>query len=187
MILNLAVALGIGLLIGAERERRKGFGHSRSPAGIRTFGVSSMAGAISFIAGGQLLLAVATVAVGALIAVAYLHGHDDDPGLTTEIALIVTLLLGGLSIDHPALAGGLGVVIAVLLAAKSWLHEFVVKILTEQELRDALIFAAATLVVLPLVPDRAMGPYGALNPHSIWIIVILIMGSVRRVMSLFVC
>lgn len=175
MILNLAVALGIGLLIGAERERRKGFGHSRSPAGIRTFGVSSMAGAISFIAGGQLLLAVATVAVGALIAVAYLHGHDDDPGLTTEIALIVTLLLGGLSIDHPALAGGLGVVIAVLLAAKSWLHEFVVKILTEQELRDALIFAAATLVVLPLVPDRAMGPYGALNPHSIWIIVILIM------------
>ena len=47
--------------------------------------------------------------------------------------------------------------------------------LTEDELNDALIFAGATLVVLPLVPDRPMGPYGALNPHSIWILVILVM------------
>jgi uncharacterized membrane protein (DUF4010 family) len=77
--------------------------------------------------------------------------------------------------QRPALAGGLGVVVAVLLVAKSRLHQFVQSILTEDELQDALIFAGATLVVLPLVPDRQMGPYGALNPHSIWVIVILIM------------
>src|SRR5664279_2440609 len=175
IILNLAVALGIGLLIGAERERRKGSGPSRSFAGIRTFAVASLAGAIGFLAGGQMLLSIVTAGVIVLIAVAYWRGHEEDPGLTTEIALTVTVLLGGLSMQLPALAGGLGLVVAVLLAAKSRLHQFVGSILTEDELQDALIFAGATLVVLPLVPDRPMGPYGALNPHSIWVIVILIM------------
>ena len=175
IILNLAVALGIGLLIGSERERRKGSGPSRSPAGIRTFAVTSLAGAISFLAGGQILLSIATSGVIVLVAVAYWRGHEEDPGLTTEVALTVAVLLGGLSMQRPALAGGLGVVVVVLLAAKSRLHQFVGSVLTEDELQDALIFAGATLVVLPLVPDRPMGPYDALNPHSIWVIVILIM------------
>ena len=120
MILNLAVALGVGILIGAERERRKGEGPSRSPAGIRTFAVTSLAGAISFIVGGEALFAVATAGVIILTAVAYWRGHDDDPGLTTEIALILTALLGGLSMQQPALAAGLAVIVAVLLAARSW-------------------------------------------------------------------
>ena len=175
VILNLAVALGIGLLIGAERERRKGEGPSRSPAGIRTFAVTSLAGAVSFIAGGEVLFAVATAGVIVLTTVAYWRGHEDDPGLTTEIALIVTALLGGLSMQQPALAGGLAVTVAVLLAARTPLHSFVRTVLTEDELKDALIFAGSTLVVLPLVADRPMGPYGALNPHSIWILVILVM------------
>jgi uncharacterized membrane protein (DUF4010 family) len=175
VILNLAVALGIGLLIGAERERRKGEGPSRSPAGIRTFAVTSLAGAVSFIAGGEVLFAVATAGVIVLTTVAYWRGHEDDPGLTTEIALIVTALLGGLSMQQPALAGGLAVTVAVLLASRTPLHSFVRTVLTEDELKDALIFAGSTLVVLPLVPDRPMGPYGALNPHSIWILVILVM------------
>ena len=174
-ILNLAVALGIGLLIGAERERRKGQGPSRSPAGIRTFTVASLAGAISFITGGEVLLAVATAGVVILTAVAYWRAHEDDPGLTTEIALILTVLLGGLSMQQPALAAGLAVTVTVLLAARSRLHRFVRAVLTEDELQDALILAGATLVVLPLVPDRQMGPYGALNPYSIWILVILVM------------
>ena len=175
MILNLAVALGVGLLIGAERERRKGEGPSRSPAGIRTFSITSLVGAISFVVGGEVLLAIATAGVILLTAAAYWRGHEDDPGLTTEIALILTALLGGLSMQQPALAGGLAVTVAVLLAARSSLHRFVRSVLTEDELKDALIFASATLIVLPLVPDRAMGLYGALNPHSIWILVILIM------------
>jgi uncharacterized membrane protein (DUF4010 family) len=175
VILNVAVALGIGLLIGVERERRKGKGPSRSPAGLRTFTITSLAGAISFIVGGEMLLAIATLGVIVLTAVAYWRGHEDDPGLTTEIALIVTAMLGGLSMQKPALAAGLAVTVAVLLAARSKLHRFVGSVLTEGELNDALIFAGATLVVLPLVPDRPMGPYGALNPHSIWILVILVM------------
>jgi uncharacterized membrane protein (DUF4010 family) len=175
VILNLAVALGIGLLIGAERERRKGTGPTRSPAGIRTFTAASLAGAISLIVGGEVLLAIAIAGVILLTAIAYWRGHEDDPGLTTEIALIVTALLGGLSMQRPALAAGLAVTVAALLAARTRLHRFVSSVLTEDELKDALIFAGATLVVLPLVPDRPMGPYGALNPHAIWILVILVM------------
>jgi uncharacterized membrane protein (DUF4010 family) len=169
------VALGIGLLIGAERERRKGEGPTRSPAGIRTFTVASLAGAISIIVGGQVLLAIMAAGVILLTAAAYWRGHDTDPGLTTEIALIVTTLLGGLSMQRPALAAGLAVVVAILLAVRSRLHHFVRSVLADDELKDGLILAGATLVVLPLLPDRPMGPYGALNPHSIWILVILVM------------
>lgn len=175
VILNVAVALGIGLLIGAERERRKGEGPSRSPAGLRTFTITSLAGAVSFIVGGQVLLAVATAGVIILTAAAYWRAHEDDPGLTTEIALILTALLGGLSVQQPTLAAGLAVIIAILLAARSRLHRFVRTVLSEDELNDGLIFAGATLVVLPLVPDRSIGPFGAINPHSIWILVILVM------------
>ena len=121
------------------------------------------------------MLAIVIAGVNILTAAAYWRSHEDDPGLTTEVALIVTALLGGLSMQKPALAAGLAVAVAVLLAARSMLHRFVRSVLTEDELNDALIFAGATLVVLPLVPDRAMGPYGALNPHSIWILVILVM------------
>jgi uncharacterized membrane protein (DUF4010 family) len=175
VILKLGAALGIGLLIGAERERRKGTGPSRSPAGIRTFAVTSLAGAVSLLVGGPIMLAITTAGVIALIAVAYWRGREKDPGLTTEIALTVTVLLGGLSMQQPALAGGLGVTVAIVLAAKSRLHRFVGNILTEDELEDALLFAGATLVILPLVPDRPMGPYAAFNPHAIWVVVILIM------------
>lgn len=175
IVFKLGAALGIGLLIGVERERRKGSGASRSPAGIRTFAVGSLAGAVSVVVGGVMLLAVTTAGVLSLVAIAYWRGNTKDPGLTTELALAVTVMLGGLSMQNPVLAGGLAVVLAILLAAKSQLHRFVSRVLTEAEMRDALILAGATLIVLPLVPNRPMGPYGALNPHAIWLIVILIM------------
>jgi uncharacterized membrane protein (DUF4010 family) len=175
LILNLAVALGIGLLIGAERERRKGRGPSRAPAGIRTFAVASLAGAVSLTAGGEVIFAIVTAGIAVLAATAYWRARDRDPGLTTEIALVLTTLLGGLATQQPALAAGLAVTVTLLLASRAWLHRFVRKVLTEDELEDALIFAGATLVVLPILPDRPMGPFGALNPHSIWILVILIM------------
>jgi uncharacterized membrane protein (DUF4010 family) len=175
VIVNFAVALGIGLLIGAERERRKGKGPSRSPAGIRTFAAASLAGAVSFAIGGELLLAVTTAGAIVLTAVAYLRSRSDDPGLTSEIALILAVLLGGLSMREPALAAGVAVALAGLLASRPQLHHFVRSILSEREVADGLIFAGATLVVLPLLPDQQLGPYGALNPRSIWIIVILVM------------
>src|SRR5271168_1161531 len=106
VIVKLAIALGIGLLIGAERERRKGTGPSRSPAGLRTFAVTALAGAISFVVGGELLLAVTTMGAIILTSIAYYRSRSKDPGLTSEIALVLIVLLGGLAMREPALAAG---------------------------------------------------------------------------------
>jgi len=95
--------------------------------------------------------------------------------LTTEVALLLTLLLGGLSMREPTLASGVAVILTILLTARNFLHRFVSTVLSESELNDALILAAAALVLLPLAPDQYMGPFNALNPRTIWMIVILIM------------
>ena len=109
LILSLAVALGIGLLIGTERERRKGTGPQRSAAGLRTFTLASLIGAVSFIAGGAPLLAIATARIFGLAALAYWRRVTDDPGLTTEVALVSATLLGGLAVTRPGLAAGITV------------------------------------------------------------------------------
>jgi uncharacterized membrane protein (DUF4010 family) len=173
---RLAISLGIGLLIGAERERRKGQGPDRAPAGIRTFALVSLAGGVSLAFGGEAVMAASALVVGALAAIAYFRSRSRDPGLTTEIALVTTFLLGALAVRQPALAAGLAVTVAILLAARTGLHRFVRKVLTEQELHDALLFAAAALVILPLTPDRPVGPMGFLNPRTLWKLVVVVMG-----------
>ncbi|MFI5211093.1 MAG: MgtC/SapB family protein, partial [Gemmatimonadales bacterium] len=175
LVTNLAVALGVGLLIGAERERRKGHGDTRAPAGIRTFTIVALLGAISFEIGGGLLLAVATVGVAALSAVAYSRARGPDPGLTTEAALVFTVVLGGFAMVEPAVAAGLSVIVATLLFARSKVHHFVRSVVTEDELHDLLLLAAGALVILPLAPDRYLGPFEALNPRVVWRLVLLMM------------
>jgi len=170
-----AVALGIGLMIGLERERKKGEGPTRQPAGIRTFGLAALLGAITTYFGGISLLAVTMVGVIVLTALAYIRSHDEDPGLTTEIGLLTTPLLGGLAMSDTLLASALGTVVAVVFAAKAPLHGFAKRVLTSAEVNDGLIFAAATLVIWPQLPDRYLGPWQALNPHSIWLLVILVL------------
>jgi uncharacterized membrane protein (DUF4010 family) len=174
-ILGYGTALGIGLLIGAERERRKGIGPTRSPMGIRTFASVSLLGAVSLTLGDAMLLAVMALAVAGLSAMAYRLNQEQDPGLTTEVALLLTLLFGGLAMREPAMASGLAVILAILLNARSFLHRFVSTVLSDVELNDALILAAAALVLLPLAPDRYLGPFNALNPRTVWTIAILIM------------
>lgn len=172
--IGLAVALGIGLLMGAERERRKGTGAHRAVAGIRTFAVVGVLGAICASVDLWLLVA-AVLALTALLAVAYARDRSDDPGLTTETALIACLVLGGMAVEHSALAAAAGVAITGLLASRDRLHRFVSSVLTTAELNNLLVLAAATLMVLPLIPDHAIGPFDAIQPRTIWIIVILVM------------
>lgn len=171
---NLAVAIGIGLLIGAERERRKGVGTDRSPEGIRTFTIASMLGAVSSIFNFWLLLASIICVTLFTVATRY-HQKSEDPGITTEIALILTVILGGLSMRSPALSAAIAVAVAILLAAKEPMHGFVRRVVTKDELDDFLILAAATLIILPLVPNEFIGPYDAVNLRDIWVLVILVM------------
>ena len=124
-----AVALGIGLLIGAERERRKGEGPSRSAAGIRTFTIAALLGAVSMDIGGSTLLSLTAAGLLGLIAIAYYRSQTDNPGLTTEMSLVMTLLLGGLAVQDPVKAAALGVTVAILLAARTPMHRFVREVL----------------------------------------------------------
>ena len=172
---GLVVALGIGFLVGVDRERHKGSGPTRGPAGLRTFVLVAMLGAAGELVGGVngLLLAVAVATV--LAAVAYWRGSEDDPGLTTEIALVLTCLLGGIAQLRPVLAAALGTLVALLLASRSWLHSFVRERLSEREIMDGFLLAGAGLVVLPILPDRAIDPYGVINPRVIWTLALIVM------------
>jgi uncharacterized membrane protein (DUF4010 family) len=172
---NFAAALGLGLLIGLERERSKGEGPFRRSAGIRTFALSTLGGAMAFHLGGTVLLATFSAATAALAVISYLRCLDEDPGLTTEVGLALAPLLGGLAMTDAALATGLGVAMAALFAGKAVVHDFVKRVLTQEELRDGLLLAAATFVVWPQLPDRNMGPFDALNPHTLWLVVILVL------------
>jgi uncharacterized membrane protein (DUF4010 family) len=172
---RLAVALGIGLLLGAERERRKGEGPARGAAGIRTFALVALAGGIAMAVGGGLVLAVALGFIALAVLAAYVLGDRTDPGLTTEVAVVVAFLLGALAQQEPQLAAGIAVVVTILLAAREQLHRLVSRALTEQEVHDALLFAGAALVILPLAPNERIGPYGVFNPFAIWRLVVIVM------------
>jgi uncharacterized membrane protein (DUF4010 family) len=172
--LNLLVAIGIGLLIGAERERNKGTGPDRSSQGIRTFTIASLLGAVCMMFNLWVLI-TAIVCVMLFAAIAYIKQPAGNPGITTEITLILTVILGGLAISQPALCAAISVCVAILLAAKEPIHGFVLNMLTKEELNDFLILAAATLIILPLVPNEFIGPFQAINPRNLWLIVVLVM------------
>lgn len=174
-LVTLLVALGAGLLIGVERERRKGEGPTRAAAGVRTFVLVALGGAMAALLDSPALLAVGAALVGGLAMASYLRSRDDDPGLTTEIALVVTYLLGALAHRSPQLAAGVSALVALLLAARRVLHDFVVARLSDREVFDGLLLAGAALVILPLMPDRAIDPLGAINPYVVWKLTVIVL------------
>ncbi len=173
--INLGVALAIGFLIGIERERSKGTGPQRAVAGLRTFTLISLAGALGLWIGGVYVFIATGGIVGVLIAVGYMRTRDTDPGLTTEIAMVVTLLLGGLAVREPRLAAALAVIVAILLAFRSPAHNWVKNVLTDEEVRDGLLLAAAALVILPLTPTEPIDPWGVVQPRKLWMLAVLVM------------
>ena len=172
-LLGLASAIGLGLLIGVVRERAQP-DPSHSVAGIRTHLMLALAGVVGASLG-TAVLAVILLLTGALAVASYLKSAERDPGLTGEVAMPVTSLLAALAQSQPALAGGLSVVVAGALFLKQPLHNLVRERISEQELQDALLLAAAALVVLPLLPETAADPWGALVPARLWRLVVLIM------------
>jgi uncharacterized membrane protein (DUF4010 family) len=172
--LNFAVALGIGLIIGTERERNKGAHENRAIAGVRTFAIAALLGATSYMINIWLHIAI-LISIMTFVSVAYFTNRDKDPGLTTEISLLFTVILGGLTMLNASLAASLGVVTTLLLLTKKRLHGFALKTVTKPELYEFLMLAAATLIILPIVPNAFIGPFNAINPRNLWLIVIFIM------------
>lgn len=171
-LLAFSSALGLGLLIGLVRERSNGSG--RSMAGLRTHALAALAAAVAATLG-LAVFAVTLAVLGVLVGLAYRTSRERDPGLTGEIALVLTFVLGGLAVQSPAIAAGLAVVVAVLLYAKEPLHRLSRDLLSEREVFDGLLLLAAALVILPILPDRTIGPLDVINPATLWKLVVLVM------------
>jgi uncharacterized membrane protein (DUF4010 family) len=169
------VALAVGLLIGLDREKHKSAGSSSNAAGVRTFTLVALLGAMTAILHSDVLLAVAGAGVVTLSAVAYRANQVQYPGLTTEFALLATFAIGFMTVGQIELAAALGVIVTLLISSKSKLHRFAISQLSEQELHDATLLAGAALIVLPLLPDRAIDTFGVVNLRVAWRLTILML------------
>ena len=171
-----AISLAIGLLVGLERERSPA-----AKAGLRTFGLVTMLGTLLALlsdrTGSAWLLATGLIAVGGMIISAYLDGdEDEDPGTTTEAALLLCFALGAVVwYGYGTLAIMLAITMTILLHYKQELQSMT-KSLSRDDLQSVLQFAVLSFIVLPILPDHDYGPYDTLNPYQTWWMVVLISG-----------
>ena len=175
LIIRLAAALAVGLLIGVERERHKGQGPRRAAAGVRTFTLISLAGAISLELGGPPAFLLVAGVIGLFAAISYVRTFRHDAGLTTEVAMVVTVLLGGLALNEPQIAGALAVVVTIILASRTKVHDWINNVLTDEEIRDGLVLLAAALVILPLLPEKPIDQWGVFDLRKLWTLAVLVM------------
>jgi uncharacterized membrane protein (DUF4010 family) len=170
-------SLAIGLLIGLERERTPS-----ARAGLRTFALVALLGTLAAMLSERIalpwLLVAGWVVVGVMIIAAYFNNptEENDPGTTTVAALLMCYGLGALNwYGQTTLAIMLAIGVTALLYFKPELRGMTQR-LTRRDLVSILQFAVLTFVILPILPDRAYGPYNALNPHQVWLMVVLISG-----------
>lgn len=170
------IAIGIGLLIGLERERVPS-----ARAGLRTFGLVAMLGALTGLLGQHLQsvapFAVGMAIIGVMIVAAYLrHPDPSDPGTTSVAALVVCYCLGAaVWLGYARIAVMLAVGTTVLLYFKAELRGIATR-LGPRDWTSILQFSVLSLVILPILPNEEFGPYDALNPYQIWWMVVLISG-----------
>jgi len=178
LYIRLGIALGLGLLIGLQRERVE-----KHPGGIRTFALIALFGAISALLGeayGEWVLAATFLGLTGLIAVSNYLALKKNPGhgtgLTTEIAALLTFGISAyLMHGDKSVAVVCAGVIALLLHYKHPLHNFVGR-MSKSELHAIMQFVLISLVILPILPNEAYDPFEVLNPFKIWLMVVLIVG-----------
>ena len=172
-----AVSLGLGMLLGLQRERTE-----RSIGGIRTFPFIALFGTVCAQIGqiaGTWLIAAGLLALAALVVTANLvriKRAETDSGMTTEIAALLVYVLGVLIVvgdmtSAVVMGGGM----ALLLHFKAQLHGFA-QAVGEGDMRAIIQFVLITMVILPVLPNEDFGPYAVLNPFKIWLMVVLIVG-----------
>lgn len=175
------VSLGLGMLIGMERQRTQGDSHSF--AGVRTFSLVALLGAISVYASNKSgllwLTGLVFLSVIALVVVAYQNAaRNGKPGITTEVSLLIAFFVGSLCTwGEVSVAAAIAVITMLLLALKGWLHSLAKKI-EPSDVEATLKFAIITLLILPLVPNTNFGPeeLEVINPYKTWLMVVLIAG-----------
>lgn len=172
---DLAIAAGLGLLVGLQRET------ASQTAGIRTFTLITLLGAMAAQLAprlGGFLVPATLLAVGAIAATAHYISatSSGDRGVTTEVALVAMFLVGVYVVaGDPRYAVVLGGGVAVLLQAKRRFG-LIMERLGAEDVRAIMRFVLISLVVLPVLPDQPFGPWGVLNLYEIWLLVVLIVG-----------
>jgi uncharacterized membrane protein (DUF4010 family) len=174
---DLAIALGLGLIVGLQRESARS-----ELAGLRTFPLVTLLGCVCALlapAAGGWILAAGLLGVAAATAmgnIAHLRDEQAHPGITTEVALLLMYGLGAYTVlGDRAVAVVLGGTIAVLLHFKAELHGLVGR-LGDRELRAVMQLVLLALVVLPVLPDETFGPFAVFNPREMWLMAVLIVG-----------
>ena len=182
LIKNILVALALGALIGLEREYARFRKRGHDYAGIRTFPLIALFGALSAYLGVLIspwILVAGIILIGILVIVAYFIITKKSTvhfGATSEMAGFLTFFLGVLSYyGEINLAVILAVLITIILYARSILHRFAEKI-KKEEMADTLKFAVIAFVILPLLPNKGYGPLEIFNPFVIWLMVVFISG-----------
>ncbi|HUE94042.1 MgtC/SapB family protein [Pseudomonas sp.] len=179
-LLNFASALAAGLLIGIERGwQGRNIEDNSLVAGVRTFALSSLLGAFAMLLSekfGVTAWAVIFIGFAALVVASYFGElqRTGDMGLTSEVAMLLTFLLGSLAMaGHAPVAAAGAVAVALLLSLKRVLHSALLR-LSEDELSGTLKLLFISLVLLPALPNQGYGPWQAFNPYIIWWMVVLI-------------
>lgn len=175
------LSLVLGALIGLEREWRQRWEDRHFFAGVRTFTLFALFGTTSALIAELssiwfLLIAFlgfsAVITASAVLSSRYI----EEPGLTTEISALLTALIGVLVYyELFEISVALAVGITVLLSIKPRLQAFAGR-LEQEDLYATLKFAIITFIVLPVLPNEALGPFGAFNPYQTWLMVVLIAG-----------
>jgi len=174
LIEQLAGSLLVGLLIGTQREATPG-----PHPGLRDFLLIAVAGGLCGILGNPWLAAAGLLSVIALLGILDVEQRHERSGITTELAGAATFLLA-LTAAMPSLKAGfpiaiaLAVLIAVFLEAKQRLQHLLRETITETEFNATLAFVTVVLVIYPVLPVGAFGPYMFFSPRQVWMFVILI-------------
>lgn len=173
------LSLALGLLLGIERERSFRGKIHHPPFGSRTLALLALLGTLAaHLSNTGVAVVLAAFAV-ALVLASYLRparvpGYDG--GVTTEVAAVITFGLGWLAHGAPRLATMLAVMVFAVLWLKARIHSFAHEGLSDQEVNAAMGFLVIALVVLPLLPDHTVDPWGIVNPSRLWLMFVLIAG-----------
>ncbi len=186
--LALGTALAVGLLIGLEREQVRQESGSAQFAGIRTYPIIAVIGALATLLepASMWLPLIALAGLFALIAISYAADVRDkkDHGVTTEAAAIATYLLGALAASRGVvepmqnrfgLVAALAVAITFLLSSKPWFHSLARR-LPREDFYATVKFLIVAVIVLPLLPDDDVGPLEAVNPFHLGLMAVTISG-----------
>jgi uncharacterized membrane protein (DUF4010 family) len=181
---SLAGALLIGLLIGGQREaahRDAGQFDSSvgTPPGLRDFLIIALAGGVCGILGAPWLTAPVLISVTALLALYQFEGRLQRRGITTELAGVSTFALSYLAASSvptfaEPVAIGVTLIVVVFLEAKKNIEKLLRETISVTEFNATLAFIGVVVVIYPLLPAGAYGPYAFFEPRQIWKFVILI-------------